>query len=417
MKIFELFSLLASLSLSLFGALQITAEHNVALGIMELSGGAAIAINFISLYLTRNIRLARAILLLIVLGFLVLMLITGGTQDTGVFWFFLFPISTFFLVGRKLGSYWMLTLFGMTVSLAVLAQLDIIQIPYTVVVIRQLLISLFVATMGIYVYQRARENSEAEMQLEQQEVDKAKTEFLTLASHQLRTPISAIAWFSEMLLQGDAGSLSDSQREHIEQIDESNKRSAAIVNAIIQVSNLQTGTLAIRTEQLDLAVLCHEVLEGQLKAQSTRKLEVRERYDARLKKMRFDIDLMKTILQNLISNAIKYTGDGGRIEVAIGPAPKRFGKDCIRIEVSDSGYGIPKNEQSKIFAKLYRASNIKTKDTDGTGLGLFIVKAILEQVGGQIHFDSQEDKGSTFTVLLPSEAMYQRELQIKEKNA
>jgi signal transduction histidine kinase len=115
-------------------------------------------------------------------------------------------------------------------------------------------------------------------------------------------------------------------------------------------------------------------------------------------------------MRNLISNAIKYTPNGGKIEIAASHDEK-----FVRIAVSDNGYGIPKNEQNKIFAKLFRASNIKIKDTDGTGLGLFIVKAILEQVGGQITFESEENEGSTFTVLLPAAGMTHKKVGLPAK--
>jgi signal transduction histidine kinase len=214
-----------------------------------------------------------------------------------------------------------------------------------------------------------------------------------------------------MLLHGDAGKLSAVQREHIAEIDESNKRSAAIVDAIIMVSNLQAGSLNVRLEPIDIPALCHEVLEEQLeKHRVVRKLEFIEKYQPHFKKVGCDAALIRVIMRNLISNAIKYTPNGGKIEIAASHDEK-----FVRIAVSDNGYGIPKNEQNKIFAKLFRASNIKIKDTDGTGLGLFIVKAILEQVGGQITFESEENEGSTFTVLLPAAGMTHKKVGLPAK--
>ncbi|HSD56511.1 MAG TPA: HAMP domain-containing sensor histidine kinase, partial [Candidatus Saccharimonadales bacterium] len=326
---------------------------------------------------------------------------------TGIFWFFVFPVSAFFLAGGRGGAYWLAGLIAITVLLAILSELDLVEIPYTLVTIRQLLLCLTVVGVGIYTYQLAREKYEKQRAAEQQELDHAKNEFLTLASHQLRTPISAISWFSEMLLHGDAGKLTKAQREHIQQVYASNQRSASIVDAIIMVSNLQSGTLGARPEPVDLQKLCHETLEEQMDAQTVaRRLKIKEIYDPELKHIQWDPGLIKTIIRNLVSNAIKYTPDEGEITISIGLRDSAKQHDSqqhmLYIEVSDTGYGIPKNEQHKIFAKLFRASNIKTKDTDGTGLGLYIVKAILAQAGGQISFKSTENKGSTFTVLLPS---------------
>lgn len=400
------FSLLAALSLTLFGVLQITTEHNAQLGYLELAGAAAAILNLLLLKFTQNVRLVRNLLLLVILSFLLVMLVTGGTQGTGIFWYFVFPVSAFFLAGGKGGAYWLAGLASATLVILVLSEIDIVDIPYSVVVIRQLLLCLAVVGAGIYAYQKAREKYEQQRKIEAQKLEEAKNEFLALASHQLRTPISAISWFSEMLLHGDAGALTEEQSEHIKQIYASNRRSAAIVDAIIMISNLQTGKLGIRSEMINIHTLSREVIEEQLSAQPVaRKLKIHEEYSANTKEVQGDPILIRTIIRNLISNAIKYTSDKGEIYVFIKmnqtTSSKKGEEDALHIEVADTGYGIPKGEQHKIFAKLFRASNIKAKDTDGTGLGLYVVKAILGQIGGEIKFKSQENKGSIFTVSIP----------------
>jgi two-component system sensor histidine kinase VicK len=123
---------------------------------------------------------------------------------------------------------------------------------------------------------------------------------------------------------------------------------------------------------------------------------------------------MKIVLQNLFANAIKYTPENGTITIAILPSGQETQNSVINkdegvlIVVADTGYGIPKNQQSKVFTKLFRADNIKAKDTDGTGLGLYIVKSIVEAVGGKIWLESEENKGTTFYVFLPKEGMRQQ---------
>lgn len=408
--IINVFSVLAFLALGVFGALQILIEQQLALGYLELFGSGIIAINMIGLRFSHNIVLARNLLLLCILVYLMVMLMTGGTQGTGVFWFFMFPVSAFFLAGKRQGLYWMAGLVGVTLVFLLLDTAGMINLPYSSLTIRQLIVSVLVVSVGIYFYELAREGMERQMRREQDELDQAKNEFLTLASHQLRTPISAIAWFSEMMLHGDTGKLRTAQREYVAQIQESNQRSVAIVDAMITVSNLQAGALAMELETVDIAALCRQTVKSQKESMpQAKELKVVERYDP-LPKIMCDPSLMRTIVQNLLSNAFKYTPKGGEVTITAEQIAKRLAfdsKGSLQITVSDTGYGIPKNQQSKIFAKLFRASNIKAKDTDGTGLGLYIVKTILAQVGGQIDFSSEENKGSTFIVTVPLEGMRQ----------
>lgn len=233
-------------------------------------------------------------------------------------------------------------------------------------------------------------------------IDRAKSEFVTLASHQLRTPISAISWVGELLLHGDAGKLKPEQAEYVQQIYHSNKRMAALVDAMLMASSLELGNLSVRPERVDLAKMCREVLEQRFNALPADKvLHVKEQYDPELPAVLFDPDIIKTILQNLVTNAFKYTATNGTVMIAL----KKTGDDII-IQVSDTGMGIPAKQQPKIFTKLFRADNVKKQDTDGTGLGLYIVKAAAEYVGGRLTFISQENKGSVFTVYLPAEGMH-----------
>ncbi len=408
----NVFSLLAFLSLMVFGLLQILSEHDPRLGCLELAGSGAILLNGIGLRMTHKVSLARDLLLLSILAFLVVMLVSGGTQGTGVFWFFVFPVSAFFLAGKRRGLYWMGGLLATTLLLGLLKQAGSVTLAYNFVQVRQLLVSVAVVAAGMYTYQHAREQAETQIRREQQEIDRAKNEFLALASHQLRTPISAISWYSEMLLHGDGGALSSDQQEYVQQVHESNQRSADIVDAIITVSNLQGHSIVLHTGSVDVPALCREVLQHQLAGlRQAKDLQIHQHYEANLPKLHADEALVRTIVQNLCSNAIKYTPAGGQVTINVARdseilAPGSRGS--LRLTVTDTGYGIPQNQQHKVFAKLFRATNIKVKDTDGTGLGLYIVKAILEQTGGRIRFESAENKGSTFTVLLPLEGMRAR---------
>lgn len=238
----------------------------------------------------------------------------------------------------------------------------------------------------------------------EKQIDRAKTEFVSLASHQLRTPLSAINWYAEMLLNGDAGKLKSEQLEYVKEISDGNHRMVDLVNALLNVSRIEMGTLAIDSEPTDLRELADSVL-AELKPQLLQKKQkVITNYDKNLSKINLDSKIMRVVWQNFLSNAVKYTPDKGKITVGI--AVK--GKDAL-ISVADTGYGIPKSQQDKIFTKLFRADNIREKVTDGTGLGLYIIKSIIEQFGGKVWFESVENKGTTFYASIPLKGVSKKE--------
>lgn len=243
------------------------------------------------------------------------------------------------------------------------------------------------------------------------EIDKAKTEFVSLASHQLRTPLSAINWYSEMLLDGDAGKLNDEQKSYIEQIAKGNKRMVELVNSLLNVSRIELGTFAIDPSPTDFKEIAESIL-GELKPQiATKKQEITTNYENNLPKINADPKLIRIIIQNYLTNAIKYTPEKGKINLSITTqkAEGKIKEDSIIIAVKDNGYGIPAKQQNKIFQKLFRADNIMTKDTEGTGLGLYIVKSIAEQSDGLAWFDSEENKGTTFFASIPLRGMVKKE--------
>jgi PAS domain S-box-containing protein len=229
-------------------------------------------------------------------------------------------------------------------------------------------------------------------------VDKAKTEFVSLASHQLRTPLSAINWYTELLIAGDAGKISPRQKEYLKEVYHSNQRMVDLVNTLLNVSRLEMGTFIIEPKELSLVETADSVLK-ELEVQIRQKQQkITKVYDKKLPaKYSADAKLLRMIFQNLLSNAVKYTPKKGNIDLSIS-----MDKSKIKLIVADSGLGIPKAEQTRIFEKLFRADNARVADTEGTGLGLYIVKNIINVIGGQISFQSQENKGTVFLVELPS---------------
>lgn len=236
------------------------------------------------------------------------------------------------------------------------------------------------------------------------EVDKAKTEFVSLASHQLRTPLSTVNWYAEMLLAGDAGKISDEQKKYLEEVYTGNQRMVELVNALLNVSRLELGTFVVEPEPTDIAEVIRSVIEEQKVQIDAKKQKMETNFAGDIPTIQADKKLLRMVFQNLLSNAIKYTNDKGSIRLAVSVEGK-----SVVISVSDNGWGIPKDQHDKIFTKLFRADNVKEQDTEGTGLGLYIVKSIVEQSGGSISFESEKDKGTTFRVLLPRDGMKKKD--------
>jgi signal transduction histidine kinase len=233
----------------------------------------------------------------------------------------------------------------------------------------------------------------------EQEVDRAKTEFVSLASHQLRTPLSSINWYTEMLLAGDAGEINDEQKKFLTEVYKGNQRMVELINALLNVSRLELGTFAVDPEDTDVIALAQSVLDEQMPQIHERNIQLSTHLAPGTPHLLADPKLLRMVLQNLVSNAVKYTLPGGSLSVRVEPDA-----DNIAITVADTGLGIPKEEQGRIFSKLFRATNARTSDT-----GLYIVKSVVENAGGTIHFESTEGKGTTFFIKLPKTGMHKKE--------
>jgi signal transduction histidine kinase len=235
-------------------------------------------------------------------------------------------------------------------------------------------------------------------------IDRAKTEFVSLASHQLRTPISAINWYTEMLLDQDVGKLNKKQKDYLREVYHSSKRMSNLVGSLLNISRIELGIFAIEPKPTDIIKISKSIIEEISHEAEKRKQKISENYDKNIGLINVDENLMRIIIQNLVTNSVRYTSDGGKINISIRKEPK-----SLLVTVEDSGCGIPKAQQDRVFEKFFRADNVREKETDGIGLGLYMVKQIVEKSGGKIWFESQEGKGTTFFVSIPLSGMAEKE--------
>lgn len=246
---------------------------------------------------------------------------------------------------------------------------------------------------------------EREWRKKEEILRKEREEFTSLVVHQLRAPITAIIGFSELLLDKSARKLDNNEVDSLKEILHAAKeRLLVLVNAMLNSLRIELGTLAIEPISTDLTELIDSVLNEILPAVKLKQLKIKKEYDHNISPINVDPKLTRTVFQNIITNAVKYTSKEGEIKVSL------FQKDNeIIFSVSDAGCGIPKEQQQKIFQKLFRADNARSIDPDGTGLGLYIAKSVIEQSGGKIWFESEENKGSTFYISIPLIGMKEKE--------
>jgi signal transduction histidine kinase len=236
--------------------------------------------------------------------------------------------------------------------------------------------------------------------VELKELDKAKDEFISMASHQLRTPLTAVRGYTSMVMDGDFGKVSGDQKDTLKQAFDAATRMTRLVDDLLNVSRIQSGKFRIERADVDLnKVLPEEVSMLASAAEMKHVTLTLHAPKTAVPVLQIDEGKTRQCLMNLMDNAIYYSAaaaSGGKVEVYLDAD-----KDWVSFKVVDNGIGVPKDEQAKLFKKFYRAPNAQKTRPDGTGLGLFLVGKVVKDQGGEIIFESVEGKGSTFGFKLP----------------
>ncbi len=227
-------------------------------------------------------------------------------------------------------------------------------------------------------------------------VDKLKDEFLSLASHQLKTPASGVKAFLSMLLDGDAGKLTKTQSEFVKEAYDANEREARIIEDLLNVSRIESGRMILNTSEVEVNQLVEEIANEFRKIITDSKLTFSIDKSSESLMVAGDEDKLKMVFGNLIDNARKYTNEGGKVSINV---EKVNGKAQVTIE--DTGIGIAKADIDKLFQKYFRIDSSRSRQVGGTGLGLYVVKKIIELHQGQIEVKSEVGKGTQFIILLP----------------
>ena len=228
------------------------------------------------------------------------------------------------------------------------------------------------------------------------EIDRAKSEYVSLTAHQLATPLTIIGWNADALLSEKRGALGQDQREYLEQIKIAANSMRELSDTFLNAAKIEAGTLKLFLAPVALPHICDAVINGYVPTIKEKNIHIAKEYDEHLPEVISDERLLRIIVQNLISNSLKYTPEQGTVAISV----KRSGVHFV-LSVRDTGFGIPKDEQEKVFSKLFRARNVTTQQGEGTGLGLYIVKMAVNLLGGKIWFVSAEGEGTTFFVEIP----------------
>jgi signal transduction histidine kinase len=222
-----------------------------------------------------------------------------------------------------------------------------------------------------------------------------RSRFMNRVAHNLRAPLAALTSMLEVVQDGYLGNMNDKLRKHLNRIDQRVQNMLLMINELMTLAKSQNKQQRLEYRPVDLKVVTDRIHQTFQEKAAQKRLSLKITIQEDLPKIKGDQEMVEQMLENLVSNAIKYTPEGGRIGMAFWLGAN----ETVRIVLSDSGIGIPKDEIPRLFTEFFRASNVK--NVIGTGLGLTIVKEIVDQHGGEIQVESEEGLGTTFVIHLP----------------
>ena len=230
----------------------------------------------------------------------------------------------------------------------------------------------------------------------EREVDRMKSEIVSMVSHELRTPLTSIKGYVDLLQAGEVGDLAEEQRKFLDIVKTSTDRLVELINELLDLSRIEAGRVELKCKALDLAPVIHQVANTMHPQIRAKQQQLTLDLPPDLPPVWGDPDRVIQILTNFVSNAHKYTPTGGSITITA-----RGAGDQVRVDVRDTGVGLSKEDQAQLFSKFFRAKNRATEGVMGTGLGLAITRSLIEMHGGAVWVESEPDKGSTFSFSLP----------------
>lgn len=233
--------------------------------------------------------------------------------------------------------------------------------------------------------------------LETKKMERIRSEFISVVSHQLRTPLSAIRWHLEMILAGERGEIvNEGQKESLNYIYESNQKLIDVLENLLMAMDIEAKKIVLRQEAVQLRDLISKIIEKYEKNIKEKRINLELKILNKIPEISLDEFKINYVLKNLISNAIRYNKENGKLMIKLEKKEKE-----ILVNIEDEGIGIPKYEKESAFEKFFRGTNAVRFSPGGIGLGLFIAKAFIKAHGGEIWFESEENKGSKFYFTLP----------------
>jgi signal transduction histidine kinase len=260
-------------------------------------------------------------------------------------------------------------------------------------------IALFLAVLilGVFLIRSIIVERRAQQELAKLTVDKEKSEFVTIAAHQLRTPMAALRWSFNLLAQGDMGPLTDMQKSIVDKGNRAAEHMVDIVNDLLDLSKMADGKFRYELKDGDVGATVRS--ESQLFEEIAKEkgITLRVSADEGIPQIQYDAGKLALAIQNLVDNALKYTARGGSVDVRVSAESGR-----VRITVTDTGIGMSADERSRLFERFFRGTRAIRMSPDGSGLGLFIAKTVVEGHGGTLRVTSEENKGTTVEISLPA---------------